>query len=138
MDFYRKSQDFKTKLSLVKSYNFVCLFLEMLFLPAHRVLDLNFLFNLLSTLNFKQFLSICKILCYFICINSYQDENGARIWILKIGCFKNPRKVCLCIQLESNQTGQKRFYEAKCWFSREHITTLEYCHTSAQPIIFKH
>ena len=29
------------------------------------------------------------------------------------------------LQLESNQTGQKRFYEAKCWFSRGHITTLD-------------
>ena len=29
-------------------------------------------------------------------------------------------------------------YEAKFWFSRGNFTNLEYCHTSAHPIVFDH
>ena len=40
------------------------------------------------------------------------------------------------IQLWDFDYGQKPYYEAKCWFSRGHFTTLEYCQTSAYPKTF--
>ena len=39
------------------------------------------------------------------------------------------------IQLKSDETDQKPLYEAKCWFSSGHFTSLVYYHTSAHPKI---
>ena len=57
--------------------------------------------------------------------------------------FSNPQ-VCgvqnmlTYIQLWDFYYGQKPYYEAKCWFSRGHITSLEYCQTFVFPITFTH
>ena len=42
------------------------------------------------------------------------------------------------VQIPAFKKAEKRFYEAKYWFSRGHFTSLEYCHTSAHPKSFDH
>ena len=44
----------------------------------------------------------------------------------------------IAIQTCSMKTDLLPIYEAECWFSRGHFTSLEYCHTSAYPNIFDH
>ena len=40
------------------------------------------------------------------------------------------------IQLREFEVGRSAIYEAKCQFSREDITSLEYCQLFAQPKVF--
>ena len=40
------------------------------------------------------------------------------------------------IQLRESEVGLSAIYEAKCQFSREDITSLEYCQLFAQPKVF--
>ena len=40
------------------------------------------------------------------------------------------------IPLREFEVGQSAIYEAKCQFSTEDITSLEYCHLFAQPKVF--
>ena len=44
----------------------------------------------------------------------------------------------LYIQPKTKLYNQKPFYEAKCWFSRRHFTSIEYCNKSAKPKISTH
>ena len=56
--------------------------------------------------------------------------------VMGIYNYKNEAFYALDIQTWPMKTALLTIYEAKCWFSRGHFTTLEYCHTFAHPIVF--